>query len=603
MNQMKQITSPSQYSQEIRFAVVMYGGVSLAVYMNGIAQEMLRLVRSTSVDPMNLTGTEKIYRELACLLHPGRKPGGSSTLVSDLPHTRFVIDVLSGTSAGGINAIFLAKALAQRSKNLDSLRKLWVEKADLDTLLNDNQSEEGGRFPVSTPKKSLLNSRRMYGMLLDAFKQMDHPEETEASGNEYSEHIDLYITTTDLNGLVIPIELTDKPLLERDHRSVFHFAYDYDEGLNEFEAKYNAMLAFAARCTSSFPGAFEPMQFDNIEPKLTKEEEELFEHFFKTYTAPGKENTGAKEELGFRQRIFADGGYLDNRPFGYVIDKIGNRTSYYTTFRKLLFIDPFPEHLDQRIVCTEFNFAENAMLATSTLPRYETIRQDLARINDGNRRAIRVAEIEKALYSLDPTGAKLVPMQMNLGSKYGKMYMNELLENFGPLFVSDQLIKVSTVSDWLALVATRHLGLNESGDYYRVVRLIVSAWRRDTFSAFRPHDNPTAKQSETEFIRLYDFAFRLSRLRYLIYMIDRVVICQDNEFLNFWKGLDCHDLTPILKQNFLAELARIRCRQSILLTSLYKEKAHIEARTRTWSSDKELASIREIIGRLDRYSL
>ena len=33
---------------EVRFAVVLYGGVSLAIYMNGIAQELLRMVRGSS---------------------------------------------------------------------------------------------------------------------------------------------------------------------------------------------------------------------------------------------------------------------------------------------------------------------------------------------------------------------------------------------------------------------------------------------------------------------------------------------------------------------------------------------------------------------------
>ena len=32
-------------SNEVRFAVVMYGGVSLAIYINGVAQELFRLVR------------------------------------------------------------------------------------------------------------------------------------------------------------------------------------------------------------------------------------------------------------------------------------------------------------------------------------------------------------------------------------------------------------------------------------------------------------------------------------------------------------------------------------------------------------------------------
>ena len=146
-----------QFTQEIRYAVVMYGGISLAIYMNGIAQEMLRLVRSTSVtNPDLLSGTERIYRELACRLHLRRKPGEDD--LPETPWTRFVIDLLSGTSAGGINAIFLAKALARKSKDLKDLRKLWMDEANIDTLLNDRNSVGGGRFPVSSPKKSLLNA-------------------------------------------------------------------------------------------------------------------------------------------------------------------------------------------------------------------------------------------------------------------------------------------------------------------------------------------------------------------------------------------------------------------------------------------------------------
>ena len=36
--------------REIRFAVVIYGGVLLTIYINGIVQEMLHLVRSTAND-------------------------------------------------------------------------------------------------------------------------------------------------------------------------------------------------------------------------------------------------------------------------------------------------------------------------------------------------------------------------------------------------------------------------------------------------------------------------------------------------------------------------------------------------------------------------
>src|SRR3977135_1595499 len=36
--------------EEVRLAVVLYGGSSLCIYMNGVAQELLRLVRATAGD-------------------------------------------------------------------------------------------------------------------------------------------------------------------------------------------------------------------------------------------------------------------------------------------------------------------------------------------------------------------------------------------------------------------------------------------------------------------------------------------------------------------------------------------------------------------------
>jgi hypothetical protein len=71
--------------QEIRFAVVLYGGVSLAIYMNGIAQELLRMVRaSADLDSTALSGTEKLYRRLAASIgsnisKPNPTPSGRAS--------------------------------------------------------------------------------------------------------------------------------------------------------------------------------------------------------------------------------------------------------------------------------------------------------------------------------------------------------------------------------------------------------------------------------------------------------------------------------------------------------------------------------------------
>ena len=69
--------------QEIRFAVVLYGGVSLAIYINGVVQELLRLVRATAPalpvseleGPQDtwyaderLRGSERVYRQVGQML-------------------------------------------------------------------------------------------------------------------------------------------------------------------------------------------------------------------------------------------------------------------------------------------------------------------------------------------------------------------------------------------------------------------------------------------------------------------------------------------------------------------------------------------------------
>ena len=90
--------SENPFTQELRFAVVMNGGVSLAVWMGGVTHELNRL--RTRIGP---------YGKL--LDHLEQSP---------------VVDVIAGTSAGGLNGVFLATAIAHECP-LDPLRKMWLE--------------------------------------------------------------------------------------------------------------------------------------------------------------------------------------------------------------------------------------------------------------------------------------------------------------------------------------------------------------------------------------------------------------------------------------------------------------------------------------------
>ena len=101
------------YKRELRLAVVIYGGASLAVYMHGVSKELLKLVRASKVlhemgarttaryedGPDSRTaGTERVYFELL-------------KSINRRGHFRVVLDVISGASAGAINGVMLGKAL------------------------------------------------------------------------------------------------------------------------------------------------------------------------------------------------------------------------------------------------------------------------------------------------------------------------------------------------------------------------------------------------------------------------------------------------------------------------------------------------------------
>src|SRR5918995_1041613 len=114
--------------REIRIALVCYGGVSLAIYMHGVTRELHGLVTASSrfdeeQNPFEPSCSEHVYWEL---LH--------ELAATDEVRTRVVVDVISGTSAGGINGVFLAKAIAH-DLSQQSLRDLWFNEADIGRLL------------------------------------------------------------------------------------------------------------------------------------------------------------------------------------------------------------------------------------------------------------------------------------------------------------------------------------------------------------------------------------------------------------------------------------------------------------------------------------
>ncbi|MEN3328141.1 MAG: hypothetical protein V7638_2948 [Acidobacteriota bacterium] len=544
----------AEYTQEVRFAVIMYGGVSLAIYINGIAQELLRLVRSTSRSLDKLEGTERVYRRLSCLLSDPellrkfreqidanteiKRPNIIDARVAESTvNTRFVVDVLSGTSAGGINAVYLAKALAN-DQDLDELKKLWVTEGDIGLLINDKRSVAGLHLTNQQPPQSLLNSRRMYFKLLKALQGMEKRRKSNTNfASPYIDELDLFITTTDIEGTLLPLRLSDTVVFERRHRNIFHFKYATPEATgiqrNDFLSQNDPFLAFAARCTSSFPFAFEPMRLCDIDEVLDRFPEyddkdarqkliDNWKSFFKS------DNPGGKK-IEFGTRSYTDGGVLDNKPFSFATETLLRRDAPVAVDRKLIYIEPSPEHPEDEPPRTErYQALENVKAALLDLPSYETIREDLERVMDRNELIQRVNRITYAIErDLDQSAWSRPSLEPG---EWERLDLAGMVRKFGIYYIPYRRLRISSTTDELAKLVARSLSLNLESSQFTAVRHLIHAWREQRYpdyyrhpeDADAPGNGKTPPDISNRFLINFDFKYWVRRLTFLRGKIDQL---------------------------------------------------------------------------------
>ena len=148
----------SDTTQEVRVAAAMSGGVSLAVWMGGVAREVNLLQQASNVrqhEPAAGPGPAGGTAGAAAGADPGvrtRSPGADPgapgatdwdgrsrdlylRLLRCLDLT-VTVDVLAGTSAGGVNAALLGLSSAAGA-DLAMLRDLWLTTGSMDLLLRD----------------------------------------------------------------------------------------------------------------------------------------------------------------------------------------------------------------------------------------------------------------------------------------------------------------------------------------------------------------------------------------------------------------------------------------------------------------------------------
>jgi patatin-related protein len=374
--------SSGQRSKEVRLGVVMYGGVSLAIYINGVSQELFRAVQG-----------QGIYKLLKLYFD-----------------TDIVLDIVSGTSAGGINGLLLAYALAN-GKDFSSTKELWRESGDIELLM-----QEANVNPQSC--KSLLNSDDYYrAQLAKAFLKIDR-QDFDATGCTVSEfnEMDVFITgTAFVPDIYTTFDDAGRAIEMQDYRKVFrlkHRAQRSNKGAFRPDDKDKATrfqaLAKLARITSCFPGAFLPVRVlsaDDWEGRDPIREEHRFPSNEKDVDALLCEWGALKKSC-----YYLDGGVLDNKPFTPTIGAIFGRTADRPIDRILFYIEPDPEIVPaSEGAPNEPSFLSSVIGGVVGISTYQSVTDDAKQIEEHNTQVVRHSavceELQGKLNSVVGSGA------------------------------------------------------------------------------------------------------------------------------------------------------------------------------------------------------
>ena len=504
-------------TKELRLGVVCYGGVSLAIYMNGIVREMQNLVIASraleaGVPEEQLSGSARAYyRALA------------DRFEREGVMTRVVVDSIAGTSAGGINGVFLAKALAH-DLPLTSLRDLWFEKGDITVLL-------GGRFQkfwrplklIFTLGKSgpPLEGNKMLLWIHEALEGMDEAE-TGRTLMPPDHELKLFVTTTDFYGLPRHFYAGDPPqVIEKQYANVLQFRFlrgaDGQPVADNFGPAHNGALALSARATSSFPGAFPPVSLTesskvlNLPPDWVKR---TTAELFRQYELDGGDVS---------QTYFIDGGVLDNAPFGPVIDDLRGRQAGREVERRLIYLQPDPGHPPGPATGVNPTLAKTVMGAMSKIPGFEGIAGDLSRVDQANARVTRIHDIVQhsradVATTLEESGvdmnAQLPPLSAIAERR--AVIESKLRESVGLQYPSYFLLRVDSVVEQFGTAAARACNFPLGGEHHAFVAAVARSW-----AEARGFVGPAASEAAQEqLIESFDLGYTRRQIRFVVDAVD-----------------------------------------------------------------------------------
>lgn len=599
--------------KELRLALVCFGGVSLAVYMHGICTEILKLVRASAALHAITDRTARAgasYASASARTEPDSEPAYFELLKAIGRHVdlRVIVDVIAGASAGGINGTMLAQALSQ-DLSIDDLTDLWLEKADVQVLLADEA--RAGRWSKLALKpllwgaassglldsvrdaevrknlSLLVRSRwfrppfdgaRMTGLMLDGMTALERSSRPGATLIPSGQRLDLFVTLTDYHGRPDMLQLHDPVFVqEKEHRHVVHLRYRRGpSGVveNDFGKGNLPGLAFIARATSSFPGAFPPARICDLDALLSQRQlawtdrQSFLDKCFAQFADGGIDPATV---------CFIDGGVLNNRPFKEAIAAIRGRPAYRQVDRRLIYIEPAPVSAALSSLRVVPGFMPTLKAAISDLPRAQPITDELNALQTHNKhvRGLR-AIIEGARPRITGLVARVVPTPPSGALAAGQItrwrqHVNDRVR-LDAGFAYDSYVQLklrSAVASVARLITDLH-GSSERSLTGKAIAWIMDVWAAQADNlAFRPIESiptrtvgsnrvgdaasPSGGAKWVEFLLAFDTDYRKRRLHFLVEGQNRLY-----QFIaqGAFPGLD-PAIVDRLKRQFYVQIDRI----------------------------------------------
>ncbi|MEE9433576.1 MAG: patatin-like protein [Sphingorhabdus sp.] len=542
--------------KELRLALICYGGVSLAIYMHGVTREAWHLIRASRnfhEDMPRADGSQGVYRDLMEEIE-------AETGVK----MRVLADIIAGSSAGGINGIFLAQAIAT-GQSLEPLTDLWLDTADVDRLIDpdarplsrfskfwatpiawallrrkgstiERTVEKESRDEVATKLSRFVRARwfappfggaQLTGLLLDALGTMAKTP-TEEPLIPHGQPLDLFVTVTDFFGHEEVLHLNSpQKVSETEHRLTISFSSRNHDGGQPLASIPE--LVFSARATASFPGAFPPFVVSELD-RLVKarrlewpNRENFLKRILPQHYAAGK----------IDEAVLVDGSILANAPFNQAIDALRNRPARREIDRRFVYIDPKPGLPSFRYRPDRDDTGETKRKlpgwfatifgATSNIPREQPIRDALEKITGRSRRIERLREVTEGLHSeVERTVETLVGKTLFLSrptparlEKWRGTAQAKGAKAAGYSYPAYGHLKLAEIIDDIARTARRACP-QAGNDYTTNVREAVwSELRRRGLDHMADAKGLGATKEAIAFFRLQDVRFRIRRLRFL----------------------------------------------------------------------------------------